>query len=932
MYQIRVTNADGSNPIILDKADDKELDLVINSAGETVSFTIPKSDPKSKYVNPDDPNTPQRLWEWWDLDKGTRIQHGPITEVDDDFGKYTVKGGGISQFLVDHVKTEKTFYNSLGQIVDALRYENIAAQPATSTIAGSTTLAYSGIFGSITINDSFYSLSRLTSDYAIDDDEGVSYATGEVEPSNTFYAAPEYWSGMSDNDTLIIDFGSVQPIDKLELYFPWWGGPNNVTNRSYSFEIAYANDTDTPLTYYQSRPFGPWTVLATNGGVPYITEPGKPISIYVGVDSQETFDTNALFCELPASIEARYIRLHITDVQAWYQNNYKGTFDPTASYNIGDVVYGWGAQNDSGSWDGYYGWWASTVNQNYIGGGDPWGPLPEELALQCVYGYWTNVGIDTATYSGVAPVPAPMQAQVGFTDAYEGECILTSGYMPLTISDSALAPSNDCHASIIEARVLQEICPANTILPLALQRIDNDSNQIYYHKTFTSNDTTTTSAGFRQFEPGGFFSKFNVTWSGATNQYTTFFPTDCANCYPDGFNFGVVDQDNNMVFQSDAVNGNCNFGGNWHDWTNGNSPITPGHQDNYVYGDTISTPADMKTLGTEYILMKGSLGAYVSSCDAWFSTTDPYSWGSSYSWTETPNSNASFTFRGQSFKWYATVPKGKGGGKAQIYLSEQCADPLPSENIPTDEMIAYGGIWKVDRALIYEIDNIPEGLTADPLFEITYESGTLKPNTTYRIDIVTVSGFVSIDSFEGFWQASMVNYNEDSRRIAFNSMTNVHQVYDARYTGGSCYKWNDDNTQATFDFVGDRFMVIGAKGPDFGKMAIQVLRNNGQYESNPEAMNFTEVGGFVSYGAAPTNSTITVDLDNGGKRGGEISKACVFDSDDYCVDYSYLTTGHGGLPWGSYRVIISIDNSNGTYDGTNDDPSTASYADRCSNC
>jgi hypothetical protein len=149
-----------------------------------------------------------------------------------------------------------------------------------------------------------------------------------------------------------------------------------------------------------------------------------------------------------------------------------------------------------------------------------------------------------------------------YANLYDGQCkVWDKGLQVNPLNDQAVEPSNDCFASLIELKALREVIPMGTILPLALQRIDNNSNQITYYKSYTAGDTVTTAAGYRKFEPGGTFSKFGVTWSGAAQQYTTFFDDDCNACYPDGFHFGIVDHRNNMVFESDKESGYVTMSG-----------------------------------------------------------------------------------------------------------------------------------------------------------------------------------------------------------------------------------------------------------------------------------------------------------------------------------------------------------------------------------
>lgn len=341
MLQIRVTNADGSNPIILDKADDKELNLALGSADEGVTFSLPKTDPKAIYINPDLPENYQRLWEMWDTETGKRLHHGPISSIQDSSGKYTVQGKGLSQFLMDMKKTTRTFYTSIGEVIDSLRYDNLAAQPKTSTIVSSPTHLNSEVFGDITVNEKYYALSKFSKDYTIDDFDGVSYSTGDVEPSNKPYTTDQFWAGMSKNDSIIIDLGEVAPINKLELSFPWWGGITKKYDRSFKFEVAYAQEGTTNV---QGRPFGEFTTILSSE-TPYITEPGKPLNIYTG-DVENTFNTLPIFAVSGlANIEARYLRILITDVSAWYMGNYKGDYNAGTSYSLGDVVR-WGNHID----------------------------------------------------------------------------------------------------------------------------------------------------------------------------------------------------------------------------------------------------------------------------------------------------------------------------------------------------------------------------------------------------------------------------------------------------------------------------------------------------------------------------------------------------------------------------------------------------------
>jgi hypothetical protein len=464
-----------------------------------------------------------------------------------------------------------------------------------------------------------------------------------------------------------------------------------------------------------------------------------------------------------------------------------------------------------------------------------------------------------------------------------------AGYHPVNnIDDKTIAPLADCNASLIEARVLKEIMPVDTILPLGLQRIDNNNPQIKYYSTFSSGDTRTSSNGFRKFEPGGTFSEFSASWSGASSSYNKFFSDDCATCYPVAFNFGVLDQLNSMVYSTTSAS-------------------------------SASVPTDFPRkvgLGTSYLMMKGAANAYVSYANTWYATTDPFSWGSSYSWTDKASAYAEVLFRGQSFKWYATVPKGKGGGVATIYL--------------TDISRLKAGMG--DTTYVIDTVTLPDNVNAEAIWEITFESGLLQPDTDYKIRIERISGFISIDSFEGYWEGSMVDYNEDSRRITFNSKSSFTQVYDSTYSNGSVYKWNDGNEYMTFDFTGDRVIVLGAKGPNFGVINISLYRMDYTF-STTDLVAFASIPG--SPGAYDKLTSITVDTDTSATGGEEFARWVLFDSEDYPLWYTgavYPSSPVYTIPWGKYRLVLTIDATNSTYSAYTDDLNKANFYSRCHNC
>jgi hypothetical protein len=346
MREFKITEADGNYPIAMDGATKKQLSLAINSSDITMSFELPKSDPKAEFVNPNNPLTYSRLWECWDVSRNKRVHHGIITEVDDGPGTYTVHGAGMPQFLIDQIKTIKTFYLSLGEVVDSLRYENIAAQPQTSTIIGETTTNFAFplddyyIFGSMNANEKYYALSNSSRDYAIDDFDGMLLKAGELEPQNTAYTTNQHWVGQSPYDTIILDFGEIVPLNKIELNFPWWGGESGSNNRTFDFELAYATD-DPALYSYKGRDFSDFTIIYTSPvGNRQSSSPGQPLNIYVGYQENGTsFNYRPIYAAQDVeNVSARYIRINIFAVNAWYKENFKGTWSGANNYIIDDLV------------------------------------------------------------------------------------------------------------------------------------------------------------------------------------------------------------------------------------------------------------------------------------------------------------------------------------------------------------------------------------------------------------------------------------------------------------------------------------------------------------------------------------------------------------------------------------------------------------------
>lgn len=752
MLQIRITDADGSNPIVLENAKNRSTGKAVNSSDEGIAFDIAKNDSKAQVINPDAGGY-TKFWEVWETSTNTRLNRGPITQITEQGTDWKVQGGGRSSLLNDYIKTKKTFYASIRAIVDELRYENIAIQPRTSTLVhdGKDVAANTTVFGNSTINEKYLSLSKLTKDNVIDDQDGL-IKPGAIEPPNTYYTTDSYWSGMSKQDSVIVDLGGVFPITKVRVGFPWWGGVRRLNNRFFDTDIAYADDTEATITTVQGKDFGPFHTVYENDFIG--TQPRHPIDIYFGYLASGTGATTPTVYQLtdiPGPVDLRYIRVKINDVFARYPN--ENTDDPTDT----EVS------------------WAFNCDPNYIQGSEP----------------------------DVSSNPGDMVGKV--------------------ISDRILEPANDCWASVVEVGAFKEFMPEDEIKQLAVQRIDNNNLAIEYSHTPEASETITTDNGMRKFEPGGFFRRFTVNYSGASSSYNKFFPDDCSNCYPTAFNFGIMDHNQNLVYRTTNSSG---------------------------------TPTRTAAIFTSYILMKGSSDATVTAVDTWPAKSDPLSWGSSYSYSTISGDTATVTFRGESFKWYATIPEDETGAVVDIEIRSKTGTTW--------------GAWST----LENNYQLPNNINSSIVYEITYESHVLNPETSYQIRITNVDGgYASIDSFEGYWSGAFNTYNEDSSRIFVNGPSNVTQIYDKRFSNGSMFKWNKVRTRASFEFEGDRVMLISAKGRNHGKLRVGFQRQG-------EAMDY-----------------YTIDLDTG-VRGNESTQNIIWDSADH-----YPT----GIRWGVHTIFAGLE-------------------------
>ncbi len=780
MLQVRITNPDGSNPVILENAENVSVSKTVSSNKESGTFTIAKNDPKAYVVNPDIDGY-VKFWEVWDTKQNRRLNRGPIHSIEDSAeGNWVVEGPGRSQFLADLIGTRNYFNAKIGPTIDDLRYENISIQPKTETLIHepTNTAGQNVVFGIANVNEKYYGLSKKTKDYVLNGNYGINLRPGETRLPLTYWRASEYWAGTGTMDSLIVDLGDNYLLSRVNVGFPWWPGlERSHNNRTYDFYLDYATDDEATLTYVQGRSFGPFHNLLSKPSNQVVTGAGGGFSVY-------------------QDVTARYLRVKITGVHAWYGNAY----------------------DNIPADDGY----AFNCDPNYVPGSKD---------------YQTLSNTRTGHMAGKS------------------------------ISDTILEPQNDCYASILNLDAYTEVIPVSSIEPLGIQRIDNESLQIMYHHSIQSSEITRTSEGFKRYEPGSTFRRLSLSWSGASGSYTKFFADDCSNCYPDNFGFGIVDQNNSLVYSTDDDSGSASL-----------------------------------LLGayTSYVMTKGGTPTFTSS-DSWPAKTDALSWGASYSYTEVTGDYATINFRGRSFRWYATIPDDATPAIVSIEIR--------SRNDTT-------GVWS-SWTTLEASKQLPDGISSEPVYEITYESGHLVADKSYEIRITNLGGFCSIDSIEGYWEGSVTTYNEDALFQRFPD--SVTQIYDSRFTNGSAVKWNGPSVAqrnwAYFSFTGDRVIVVGAKGHNYGTMRIQLSDySTGNYDDGTSLARL-----FIPGGNA--DGSLSVDL-NTGKRGGDIAQAVIFDSKDYFTS--------PGLPWKTYNLSIGFEDA-GTFSTTTDALSD-NFVERCHNC
>lgn len=265
---------------------------------------------------------------------------------------------------------------------------------------------------------------------------------------------------------------------------------------------------------------------------------------------------------------------------------------------------------------------------------------------------------------------------------------------------------------------------------------------------------------------------------------------------------------------------------------------------------------------TRMLKFTGSGDVVVTYANTWPSVLSAYSYGGSYSWTEIQGDYILLDFRGVSLKWFATVPEDKTPGTASIELRSKNED----------------GTWNAWQTLEASFQ-LPADIAGEKIWEVTYESGILQPETSYQVRITNLgTDFISIDAFAGFWSSSYVEFNEDHERMEVRHQKDNQQLYDLRYGAGSIYQLDSNSpsiqTWIHFEFEGDRILLFSRMGPGYGSLKLGF-------------------NGDLDIPGGETDGSVIIDLEHDF----DIPQAVVFDSNDW------FTTD--GMPWGDYKVSVN---------------------------
>lgn len=296
-------------------------------------------------------------------------------------------------------------------------------------------------------------------------------------------------------------------------------------------------------------------------------------------------------------------------------------------------------------------------------------------------------------------------------------------------------------------------------------------------------------------------------------------------------------------------------------YTSGGGNIVKSEFNNILYTGgsyTLSCPAYSR------LLLFSDASTQVTQADAWISTVDAFSYGGSYSHTIVQNDTAVLHFRGVSLKWFATIPEGSTAGRVSIELRSKDG----------------AGIW-TDWDTLEAGLTLPVGVSAEKVYEITYESALLQDDTNYELKITNLNGgYVSIDAFAGYWSASFSEINEDDNRFGIAALTEATQLFNSADSFGSVYEFKDVGHVAKmgFTFTGDRIIVYAKKGPNSGKIQVFLW--------NPFGPGTYPIPGGEADGS------LIVDL----QSAYEVPQVVIFDSNDFFTDT--------GLPWAHHQLYI----------------------------
>lgn len=268
---------------------------------------------------------------------------------------------------------------------------------------------------------------------------------------------------------------------------------------------------------------------------------------------------------------------------------------------------------------------------------------------------------------------------------------------------------------------------------------------------------------------------------------------------------------------------------------------------------SLRTPAN-----TRFLRFVGSPDVLVESSDCWIGQLDPLSFEGRYSYSTSIGDTAILHFRGVSVKWFATVP-----------------DTVTAADVSIEMRFRNTGAWSSWAALETSF-TIPTNISATRIWQITYESGILLPDTTYELRFTNLNGgYLSIDAFAGYWSASFQQINEDDPRFYVRFPNDLVQDYDPTYSNQSIYRYPIETpafTRQSLAFTGDRIIAYSLKKVGGGTIKIKLSGPAGQ----------------IAIPGGDADGGLTVDLG----IGHTIPQAIIFDTDDL----------FGGLDWGNYAI------------------------------